>query len=70
MTRDEYRTWQLLWLIHNNNEAVARLPGAPLDLHIWFQRYMQRLPAEFASKDWSSHQPAIRKIHLMKEEVQ
>jgi len=66
MTDDEKCAWRVALLMHTYNETVASTPGAPLDLQTWLRRHFQRWPAAFAYQDWSSYQPAIRKIRLLK----
>jgi hypothetical protein len=66
MSQDESRDWRLLVLMHAYNEAMASIPGAPLDLQTWLHKHFQRWPVAFAYHDWSNYEPAIRKIRLLK----
>jgi len=66
MTYDEKCAWRFALLMHTYNEAMARTPGAPLDLQTWLYQHFQRWPAAFAYHDWSNYPPAIRKVRLIK----
>lgn len=71
MTINDKRVWMALSLLSRANEEVAALggvPGAPLDSETWIHRHLRMCPQEFAYEDWSSYQPAIRKIHLLPSE--
>ena len=68
MTANDKRTWVVLYLLSRANEEIAALggvPGSPLDSEAWIHRHLQMCPREFAYEDWSSYQPAIRKIRLL-----
>lgn len=60
------RVWQLIPLLNAYNEAMAALPGAPLDLETWLNRHAQSWPLAFVRGKCSTCQPAVRKIRLVK----
>ena len=66
MAHDPTRAWQLIPLLSAYNEAVAALPDAPLDVQVWLGRQFSCWLDAFADEDWSSAQPAMRKIRLVR----
>jgi len=66
MANHSSHVWQLIPLFQACNEAVAALPGAPLDLETWLRRHARSWPFAFASGRRSTCQPAVRKIRLAK----
>ena len=71
MTANDKRAWVALHLLSRANEesvASGGVPGSPLDTETWIYRHLQHCPKEFAYEDWSSYQPAIRKIRLLSHE--
>jgi hypothetical protein len=68
MATNDKQAWRILYLLSRANEEIAALggiPGAPLDTQEWINRHLQMCPLEFAYEDWSSYQPALRKIRLL-----
>ncbi len=68
MAANDKQAWMALYLLSRANEEIAALggiPGAPLDTDAWIHRHLQMCPGEFAYEDWSSYQPALRKIRLV-----
>jgi len=66
MRTNPSHVWRLIPLFQACNEAVAALPGAPLDLETWRRRHAWSWSFAFASGRRSTCQPAVRKIHLAK----
>ncbi len=72
MTANDKQAWVALYVLSRANEEVAApggIAGSPLeDTEAWIRRHFQRCPREFAYRDWSSYQPALRKIRLLARE--
>jgi hypothetical protein len=70
MTAHDKQAWVALYVLSRANEEISALggiAGSPLDTEAWIRRHFQRCPREFAYQDWSSYQPAMRKIRLLAE---
>lgn len=68
MTPDEKHAWMAISLFCRASAEAEAIDGAPLDLQTWLRRHTQAWPPEFAWQDWSSYQPAIRKVRLVRAE--